>query len=163
MSIRPADELHPQLHTLPNGVRLLLVGGPWRTACFSVFVQSGSAHERTVENGISHVVEHMAFKGTSTRNAQRINRDAEMLGAEVNAHTDKDHTAFQMRGRVEHAQAMLAMLAEIVCDAQFPADELERERGVLLQVSSKPKPSAKASRSCCLKSNWWPLRAARWA
>jgi predicted Zn-dependent peptidase len=123
----------PRLHELANGTRLLLLAGPWRTACVSVFVASGSAHEAGGENGISHVVEHMAFKGTSTRSAQRINRDAELLGAEVNAHTDKDHTAYQMRGRVEDVLAMTRMLAEIVCDSQFPEDELERERQVLLQ------------------------------
>ncbi|HNJ82327.1 MAG TPA: pitrilysin family protein, partial [Piscinibacter sp.] len=83
-------------------------------------------------NGISHVVEHMAFKGTRTRDCQRINLDAERLGAEVNAHTDKDHTAFHMRGLADDAPRFVRMLGDIVRESTFPADELERERRVIL-------------------------------
>jgi predicted Zn-dependent peptidase len=74
----------------------------------------------------------MAFKGTATRDAQRINLDAERLGAEVLAHTDKDHTAFQMRGLAAHAAEFVGMLGDIVLNPIFPTDELERERQVVL-------------------------------
>jgi predicted Zn-dependent peptidase len=74
----------------------------------------------------------MAFKGTATRDAQRINIDAERLGVEVNAHTDKDHTAFHMRGLAAHAPQLLRMLADIVLGATFPAEPFEQERAVLL-------------------------------
>ena len=74
----------------------------------------------------------MLFKGTATRDARRINLDAERLGAEVNAHTDKDHTAFYMHGLAEHAVSFVGMLGDIVRHASFPAHELERERQVLL-------------------------------
>jgi predicted Zn-dependent peptidase len=97
-----------------------------------VFVRCGSGHETRALNGIGHVIEHMAFKGTASRDARRINLDAERLGAEVNAHTDKDHTAFHMRGLGEHAPQLVRMLGDIVRHATFPADELEREREVLL-------------------------------
>ena len=96
-------------------------------------MRTGSAHESAALNGISHVIEHMAFKGTAERDVQRINLDAERLGAEVNAHTDKDHTAYHMRGLAEHAADFVRMLADIVLHATFPDDELERERQVLLQ------------------------------
>jgi predicted Zn-dependent peptidase len=98
-----------------------------------VFVRSGSQHESPRLNGISHVMEHMAFKGTRTRDCQRINLDAERLGAEVNAHTDKDHTAFHMRGHARDAATFIAMLGDIVQHSIFPEDELVRERQVLLQ------------------------------
>jgi predicted Zn-dependent peptidase len=105
---------------------------PWRqTVSLSVFVRTGSLHEPTRLNGISHVVEHMAFKGTHTRNCQRINLDAERLGAEVNAHTDKDHTAFHIEGLAADLPTFVALLADIVLNSSFPADELERERQVL--------------------------------
>jgi predicted Zn-dependent peptidase len=102
------------------------------TVVASVFMHSGSQHESARESGISHAVEHMVFKGTASRDARRINLDAERLGAEVNAHTDKDHTAFHMRGLPQHLAQFVPMLAELVLTPTFPADELEREREVLL-------------------------------
>jgi predicted Zn-dependent peptidase len=119
--------------TLANGVRVLAVRLPHlETASASVFVRTGSGHESPRENGISHFVEHMAFKGTAERDCQRINLDAERLGAEVNAHTDKDHTAYHMRGLARDAGAFVRMLGDIVQHGTFPEAELERERQVLL-------------------------------
>ena len=120
--------------TLANGVRVVTLPLPHQsTASIAVFIRTGSAHEERVLNGISHVVEHMLFKGTATRDARRINLDAERLGAEVNAHTDKDHTAFYLRGLPEHAGEFVRQLADLVLHPTFPAAELERERQVLLQ------------------------------
>jgi len=121
------------LHTLASGVRVVLLDLPQLQTCsLSVFVRCGSGHERRSRNGIGHVIEHMAFKGTASRDARQINLDAERLGAEVNAHTDKDHTAFQMRGLAVHAGDFVRMLGDIVLHPTFPADELERERQVVL-------------------------------
>lgn len=121
-------------HSLSNGVRVVAVPMPWLgSVSLSVFVRAGSQHESARFNGISHVVEHMAFKGTEGRDCQRINLDAERLGAEVNAHTDKDHTAFHMHGLAPHAPAFMHMLADIVRHSTFPEAELERERQVILQ------------------------------
>ncbi len=120
--------------TLPNGVRLLVGLQPHAaTACVAVFVRWGSAHESARLSGIGHVLEHMAFKGTRHLSARQLNGTAERLGAEVNAHTDKDHTAFYMRGLPQDVPQVLALLAEIVLHPTLPADELERERQVLLQ------------------------------
>ncbi|HEX7689465.1 MAG TPA: pitrilysin family protein, partial [Burkholderiaceae bacterium] len=127
---------HPDtdLTTLANGVRIVTLRMPWlASASASVFVRTGSGHESAALNGISHVVEHMAFKGTTTRDAARINLDAELLGAEVNAHTDKDHTAYHLRGMARDAGAFVRMLGDIVRRPTFPAVELERERQVILQ------------------------------
>ena len=121
------------LHTLPNGVRALVIPQPWRQSVnLSVFIRAGSHHEPRRLNGISHVVEHMAFKGTATRSCQQINLDAEGLGAEVNAHTDKDHTAFHLDGLAADLHEFVPMLADIVLNSSFPAEELERERQVIL-------------------------------
>ncbi|MBL8349422.1 MAG: insulinase family protein [Burkholderiaceae bacterium] len=122
-----------QVTTLANGVRVLTIALPQlQTASVSVFVRCGSAHERPLFNGIGHVVEHMAFKGTASRDARTLNLDAERLGAEVNAHTDKDHTAFHMRGLGPHAALFVRMLGDIVRHATFPEPDFEREREVLL-------------------------------
>lgn len=122
-----------ELIQLSNGVAVLTAPLPHARSCaVAVFVRWGSAHESRALSGIGHVLEHMAFKGTATRDARRINLDAERLGAEVNAHTDKDHTAYHMRGLAGHAPALIGQLADIVRHATLPADELERERQVLL-------------------------------
>jgi len=128
---------HTHLATLANGLRVLVLRTPQRqTVDLSVFVHTGSQHEAARDNGISHMVEHMAFKGTSgpqgERSCQRINLDAESLGAMVNAHTDKDHSAFHMVGLARDTVTLLHMLADIVQHGSFPTDELERERQVIL-------------------------------
>jgi len=134
--------IEPHATRLPGGGRLLVGRAPHAGTCsVAVFVQWGSAHEGPRTSGIGHVLEHMAFKGTEVdlpsgrrvRDARQVNLEAERLGAEVNAHTDKDHTAFYMRGLPQHAGRMLEMLGEIVLHPSLPAAELERERQVLLQ------------------------------
>lgn len=126
------------LATLANGLRTVTIPMPWReTLSLSVFIRTGSLHESARLNGISHVVEHMAFKGTANRDCQRINLDAEALGAEVNAHTDKDHTAFHIEGLPGDLPAFVEWLADIVLNSSFPADELERERRVIEQEFSE--------------------------
>jgi predicted Zn-dependent peptidase len=129
----PRGDADTTVATLGNGARVVVLRLPQlQTASVSVFVRAGSAHESRRLNGISHVVEHMVFKGTRGRDAWRINLDAERLGAEVDAHTDKDHTAFHLRGRARHAVRFVRLLGDIITQPTFPADELERERQVLL-------------------------------
>ncbi|WP_083440589.1 M16 family metallopeptidase [Aquincola tertiaricarbonis] len=127
-----------EVATLANGVRVLALRLPHApTASVSIFVRTGSLHESRRSNGISHVVEHMAFKGTHTRDCQQINLDAELLGAEVNAHTDKDHTAYHMRGLAADAPRFVSMLGDIVRNGTYPEAELARERSVILQELSE--------------------------
>jgi predicted Zn-dependent peptidase len=126
--------LEAQHHRLANGAHALLVPMPWmHTAVLSVFVRTGSVHEPRRLAGISHLVEHMAFKGTVRRSCQQINLEAESRGAEVNAHTDKDHTAFHVEGLPGDIGCFVELLADIVGGSTFPADELERERRVILE------------------------------
>ena len=135
MSLRtaPTDDTTTTLTALTNGVRVLTLHLPHlHSASVSVFVRCGSGHESRLHSGIGHVIEHMVFKGTAERDARRINLDAERLGAEVNAHTDKDHTAFHMRGLAADAPSLVRMLGDIVQHATFPEAELQREREVLL-------------------------------
>jgi predicted Zn-dependent peptidase len=139
----PASDADAIVTTLDNGVRVLVLRLPHlATAAVSVFVRSGSQHESARENGISHFIEHMAFKGTRSRDCQQINLDAERLGADVNAHTDKDHTAFHMRGLARDAGSFLRMLGDIVRESTFPEAEVERERQVLLHEYSEDEDDA---------------------
>lgn len=168
MTVNPPTPLSADstcLTTLPNGVRLVALPLPHvDTVSVSVFVRTGSRDEPLRLNGISHVVEHMAFKGTARRNCQQINLDAEALGAEVNAHTDKDHTAYHMRGLAADLPAFVDMLAEIVLDSTFPEAELERERRVILQEFAEDEDDAFSTASklfdkACSASTRWRSRS----
>jgi predicted Zn-dependent peptidase len=129
---------HSILTTLPNGVRVLAMPMPqMRSASAGVFVHTGSRNESPSTNGLSHFLEHMAFKGTTTRDVQAINFDAERLGMDMNAYTCKETTAYHMSGLGRHAEAMLTMLADIVCNATLPALEVERERQVITQEATE--------------------------
>ena len=120
--------------TLPNGVRLLAIPMPQvQSASVGVFLRVGSRDESPATNGISHVLEHMAFKGTASRSVQEINLDAERLGADVNAFTSKDTTAYFMSGLGRHVGQFLGMTADIVLNSTFPPAELERELDVIRQ------------------------------
>jgi predicted Zn-dependent peptidase len=142
----PAGNADTLTATLANGARVVVIPLPHlATAAVSVFVRSGSQHESARLNGIGHVIEHMAFKGTRTRDCQQINLDAERLGAEVNAHTDKDHTAFHMRGLARNAEAFVRMLGDIVRESSFPKAELERERNVILHEYADDEDDAMAT------------------
>jgi predicted Zn-dependent peptidase len=124
----------PVLTTLSNGVRLLAIPLPHvQSASVGVFLRVGSRDETAATSGISHVLEHMAFKGTATRTVQAINLDAERLGADVNAYTSKDTTGYFMSGLGKHAGQFLEMTADIVLNSIFPPAELQRELEVIRQ------------------------------
>lgn len=134
MGLLMAKPPTPILHTLPNGVRLLALPMPHvQSASVGVFLRVGSRDETPATNGISHVLEHMAFKGTTTRSVQAINLDAERMGADVNAYTGKDNTGYFMTGLGQHAQQLLRMTADIVLNSTFPEVELQRELEVIRQ------------------------------
>ena len=131
---QPAERTSTTLRTLANGVRLLVVPMPHvQSVSVGVFLRVGSRDETPASNGISHVLEHMAFKGTATRSVQAINLDAERLGADVNAFTGKDMTGYFMTGLGRHADLLLRMTADIVLNSTFPEAELQRELEVIRQ------------------------------
>ncbi len=144
------------LHTLPNGVRLLAVHMPHvQSASVGVFLRVGSRDETPASNGISHVLEHMAFKGTATRTVQAINLDAERLGADVNAFTGKDTTGYFMTGLGRHASQLLRMTADIVLNSTFPEVELKRELDVIRQEAIEYEEDPQESASDLLDRAIW--------
>ena len=124
----------PLRHVLPNGLTVLAAPMPHlASASVAVFVRAGSRDESDEVAGLSHFLEHMAFKGTARRTVQELNLAAESLGADLNAYTDKDATCYYLEGLGRHVPQMLDLLADIVLDSTLPPDELERERQVILQ------------------------------
>jgi predicted Zn-dependent peptidase len=119
---------------LPNGLTIASARLPgFRTAAVGAFVRVGSRDEPGTLNGISHFLEHMAFKGTASRDARRLSLDIERVGASMNAYTAKDHTAYHTVLLAEHMPVALDVLADVIRRSIFPPEEIERERKVILQ------------------------------
>ena len=119
---------------LPSGLRIVTDANPLlRTAAIGLFVASGSRHEREEEHGLSHLLEHMAFKGTGSRNAREIAETIENVGGDLNAETGVEQTGYFAHVLSEDACLALELLADIYCDSRFDSVELEREKNVIVQ------------------------------
>lgn len=104
-----------------------------RTATVGVWVAAGSRHEQPGEHGLSHLIEHMAFKGTATRSARRIAEDIENVGGEINAATSTEFTSYSARVLGEHVDLAIDVLGDILTNSTFEGAELAREVNVILQ------------------------------
>lgn len=123
-----------RISTLDNGLRVASETlADTHSAAFAIAVDVGARHEELAEGGLSHLLEHMAFKGTSTLNARRIAEAFDLMGGNVNAYTSHEHTVYYAKVLKEYGRDALKLLCEIVADSVFDASELERERDVVLQ------------------------------
>ncbi|GJD54608.1 M16 family metallopeptidase [Methylobacterium dankookense] len=119
---------------LDNGLTVATEAMPGvATATLGVWVGAGSRHERAEESGLSHLIEHMAFKGTRTRSARAIAEDIENVGGEINAATSAEGTSYTARVLGEDVGVALDVIGDILSDSVFDAGELAREKGVILQ------------------------------
>ncbi|MBV5266688.1 M16 family metallopeptidase [Pinisolibacter aquiterrae] len=103
------------------------------TATLGVWVGAGSRSERAEEHGISHLLEHMAFKGTTTRSARRIAEEIEAVGGEINAATSVENTCYYARILADDLPLSVDILSDILTRSVFDPEELERECHVVLQ------------------------------
>ena len=123
-----------QLHTLPNGLRIVTEAMPGlASAAVGIWIGAGTRHEASEQNGIAHFLEHMAFKGTRRRTALRIAEEIEDVGGYINAYTSRETTAFYARVLREDVAMALDVIADIVLEPAFEPGEIEVERGVILQ------------------------------
>jgi predicted Zn-dependent peptidase len=123
-----------QLTRLPNGLRVVSNHmAHVETVSLGVWVGAGARHERESEHGISHLLEHMAFKGTDRRSASDIAEQIEAVGGELNAATSLETTAYYARVLEADVGLALDILADILHIPRYAEDELEREREVILQ------------------------------
>lgn len=120
--------------TLPNGLRVITDRMEHvETVSLGVWVGAGTRHESASMNGVSHLLEHMAFKGTKRRNPAEIAIAIEDVGGIMNAYTSREQTAYYAKLLADDAPLGLDVISDILCNSTFPADELERERQVILQ------------------------------
>jgi predicted Zn-dependent peptidase len=123
-----------QLTTLDNGFRIASErDGQGHSAAFAIAVDVGARHEEPHEGGLSHLLEHMAFKGTATMNAREIAEAFDLMGGNINAYTSHEHTVYYAKVLKEYADDALRLLCDIIASSNFDANELERERQVVLQ------------------------------
>lgn len=107
------------------------------TVSLGVYVGTGARLEKVSENGVSHFLEHMAFKGTKTRTAMDIAAEIENVGGQMNAYTSYESTAYYVKVLKEDVELAMDILADILQNSTFPDDEIERERDVILQEISQ--------------------------
>ncbi|MBB3018915.1 putative Zn-dependent peptidase [Microvirga lupini] len=120
--------------TLSNGLMVATERMPEiATATLGVWVGTGSRHEQPHEHGLSHLIEHMAFKGTARRSARQIAEDIENVGGDINAATSVEYTSYTARVLGENVDVALDVLGDILIHSAFDAGELAREKGVILQ------------------------------
>jgi predicted Zn-dependent peptidase len=123
-----------QMTKLANGLRVVSNHMPHvETVSLGVWVGAGARHEKDSEHGISHLLEHMAFKGTERRSASDIAEQIEAVGGELNAATSLETTAYYARVLKADVGLALDILADILHAPRYAEDELEREREVILQ------------------------------
>ena len=119
---------------LLNGLRVATREMPQATTVsIGIWVNAGARDETAKEQGIAHMLEHMAFKGTKRRDAQAIATEVENVGGFMNAHTSREETAYYLRLLPEHIDLGIDILTDILTQSTLPDVEIERERGVIIQ------------------------------
>jgi predicted Zn-dependent peptidase len=119
---------------LPNGLIVLTERMEHlRSVAMGVWIRSGSRCEPADTNGISHFVEHMVFKGTRNRSAQAIARQMDSIGGNLDAFTGKETVCFNVKSLGEHVPIALDILSDLVLHPTFASNDIERERGVILE------------------------------
>ena len=120
--------------TLPSGLRVMTDEmAHLKTTSLGIWVGIGSRHETEAEHGLSHFLEHMAFKGTRRRSARRIAEEIEGAGGDLNAATSTEQTAYYARVLAADTGLALDILADILTESTFDPAEVEREKEVVLQ------------------------------
>ncbi len=120
-----------------NGIRLIVnqMSG-LMSVTMGILVHTGASVETDKEDGISHFIEHMMFKGTKKRSAFRISDEMDRIGAQVNAFTGKDMTCYYAKSTTSHAAEAFEILSDLFLNSTFPEDEIKREKGVILEEIS---------------------------
>lgn len=119
---------------LDNGVRVLSETLPSaHSVAIGVWVENGSRHERADENGLSHLLEHMLFKGTARRSARDIAREVDSSGGMLNAFTSREYSCYYAKVLARRLPMAVNLLSDVIRNPRFDLDEIEKERRVVLQ------------------------------
>ncbi len=120
--------------TLPNGIQVVTEAIPHvRSVAMGVWMRTGSRQETPEQNGISHFIEHMLFKGTEHRSAEDIARSVDSIGGHLDAFTAKEMVSFNAKVLDQHVPKALDILSDLVLHPLFRAEDIEKEKGVVLE------------------------------
>src|SRR5215469_3905213 len=123
---------------LSNGLRILTESMPHVvSSTIGIWVENGSRYEEPIDNGVSHFIEHLLFKGTKKRTAAQIAEEIDAVGGVLNAFTGKEYTCYYAKVLGEHVRMTTELLADIFLDSVFAPEEIVRERQVVLQEISQ--------------------------
>lgn len=119
---------------LSNGITVVLETMPYlRSAALGIWVKAGSSNENEKNNGISHIIEHMLFKGTKNRTAKQIADDMARIGGDINAYTSKECTSFYAVTLDENLSIAIEILSDMLCHSLIDEKSLEKEKGVIIE------------------------------
>ena len=118
----------------PSGLKLVAKQmDNFYTVSLGVFVNVGCVKEDAATNGYSHFIEHLVFKGTEKRTCLQISEEIDDIGANINAYTSKDSTCFYTKSSADDLEKCMDVLSDMYFNAAIPEDELEREKGVVIE------------------------------
>lgn len=119
---------------LQNGISVALEEIAYvRSISFGIWVKNGSRNERAEENGVSHFIEHMMFKGTENRTAKQIAQAMDAVGGQINAYTTKEYTCYHTRVLDEHFGRALDVMSDMLLRSSFDQKDVEKERNVIIE------------------------------
>ncbi|MEF9951218.1 MAG: pitrilysin family protein, partial [Clostridium sp.] len=124
-------------HILSNGIKVIFEHMPYvNSISIGVWIKSGSRYENKFNNGISHFIEHMLFKGTKNRTSKQISEEIECLGGQLNAFTAKESTCYYVKLLDNHFKNGIDVLSDIVINPLFTEEEIEKEKSVVIEEIS---------------------------
>jgi predicted Zn-dependent peptidase len=142
--------------TLPNGVRVITEAMPHvRSVSVGIWIGTGSRRETPEQNGISHFIEHMLFKGTTHRSAEDIARSVDSIGGNLDAFTAKELVCFNTKVLDEHLSLAWDVLADLVLNPLFRPEDIEKEKGVILEEIKMEADSPDYLVHEIFSSNFW--------
>jgi predicted Zn-dependent peptidase len=142
--------------TLSNGIKVITEAMPHvRSVSVGVWIASGSRRENAEENGVSHFIEHMLFKGTHTRSAEAIARSVDSIGGNLDAFTAKEMVCYNTKVLDEHLPVAMDVLSDLVLNPAFRTEDIEKEKGVILEEIKMDADSPDYLVHEIFSSNFW--------
>src|ERR1022692_3008305 len=150
----PARDI--EMTTLSNGVRVITEAmSHVRSVSVGVWIATGSRRETPRQTGISHFIEHMLFKGTTSRSAEDIARSVDSIGGNLDAFTAKEMVCFNTKVLDEHLPVALDVLSDLVLNPAFREEDIEKEKGVILEEIKMDADSPDYLVHEIFSSNFW--------